>query len=95
MNKSNLKKVILIKTVFKEPDQQVKDESSGISSYASLEIVQLLLKAGLKANEKNNQGKTPLDLAKQKRDESSDQDLKSRYDAIVKYLEQAIASPSE
>jgi hypothetical protein len=35
-------------------DQQVKDESSDVSSCASLEVVQLLLKAGLKANEKNN-----------------------------------------
>jgi hypothetical protein len=80
----------------KEPksNQQEIDELSNIS-YASPEIVKLLLKAGLKADEKDEQGKTPLDLAKQRRDETSDRNLKSRYDVIVKYLEQAMASPSK
>jgi ankyrin repeat protein len=80
----------------KEPksNQQEIDELSNIS-YASPEIGKLLLKAGLKADEKDEQGKTPLDLAKQRREETSDRNFKNRYDIIVKCLEQAMTSPSK
>jgi ankyrin repeat protein len=64
-------------------------------AYASLEVVQLLIGAGLKANEKNKFGETPLNLAKKRRDETQDRDLKNKYDTIVKYLEKTIASPSK
>jgi ankyrin repeat protein len=83
-----------MKAKFGGSSQQAKDESSR-DSCISPEIVKLLLKAGLKADEKNIQGETPLDLAKRKRNKTLDRNLKSRYDAIVKYLEQAMASSAK
>ncbi|MDR2372265.1 MAG: ankyrin repeat domain-containing protein [Puniceicoccales bacterium] len=53
----------------------------------SPEIVQLLIAVGVDCNVRNNNGKTPLDLAIEKKEETSDEEAKKKWDAIINILQ--------
>jgi ankyrin repeat protein len=53
----------------------------------SPEIVQLLIAAGVDPNARDNDGKTPLGLAIEKREETSDEEAKKKWDAIIDILQ--------